>query len=398
MRDFARITEYKGKQIMNTIEKTPQKTGTNKRKRKPKVDLAIAIDFGGSLTKIIGGLPDGKWCAVAMEPEVVQISEETAQAFERNTLGNGRANDRAWVKINDKVYAVGYLAKEFLGDAGLWRPKVDLAVEKILAAIWVLKEHWQLKNRFTVSIACVLPPGEYQERDLLEQQIKEIINSFETPTGTMKIRCPSFVCRPEGFGVLGLHQFSKGMTYLKQRVTAIVMLGHRNSSLMVCDRGRVSNFVSSDLGFIQLVRKVMDNVAGQDETKLGKAIAQAGVNVDPFPLEKVLRHTDSKLRKLEKDKLVNAIHLARSDYMVLISNWLAKTLNTGVSDIVLCGGTADYLGEQGWQWNQSYQIYWHSDLKLPSTVEGMGLGNRMLDVWGVWKWHIERIFEKKKVA
>ena len=377
---------------------TPKKSTTTRRKGKPKVDLAIAIDFGGSLTKIIGGLPDGKWCAVAMEPEVVQISEHTAQAFERNTLGNGRANDRAWVKINDQVHAVGYLAREFLGDAGLWRPKVDLAVYKILAAIWVLKEHWQLKNKFSVSIACVLPPGEYQERDLLEQQVKEVIHDFETPTGTMKIRCRSFVCRPEGFGVLGCHQLSKGMSYLKQTVTAIVMLGHRNSSLMVCDRGRVSNFVSSDLGFIQLVRKVMDNVAGQDETKLGKAIAQAGVNIEPFPLEKVLRHTDKKLREQELDQLIKAIRSARSDYMVLISNWLAKTLTTGVEEIVLCGGTADYLGEQGWQWNQSYQIYWHSNLKLPSTLEGMGLGNRMLDVWGLWKWHQERIFDKKKVA
>ncbi len=374
---------------------TKKKSTATRRRGKSKVDLAIAIDFGGSLTKIIGGLPDGKWCAVAMEPEVVQISEQTAQAFERNTLGKGRASDRAWVKFNDQVHAVGYLGKEFLGDAGLWRPKVDLAVYKILAGIWVLKEHWQLNSRLSISIACVLPPGEYEERDVLEQQLKEVMGNFETPTGTMILRCPSFVCRPEGFGVLGCHQLSKGMTYLKQKVTAIVMLGHRNSSLMVCDRGRVSNFVSSDLGFIQLVRKVMDNVAGQDETKLGKAIAQAGVNVDPFPLEKVLRHTDPKLRKLEKDKLVNAIHSARSDYMVLISNWLAKTLTTGVEDIVLCGGTADYLGEQGWQWNQSYQIYWHSDLKLPSTVEGMGLGHRMLDVWGVWKWHHERIFSSK---
>ncbi|MGB5768414.1 MAG: hypothetical protein WBM32_00865, partial [Crocosphaera sp.] len=164
------------------------------------------------------------------------------------------------------------------------------------------------------------------------------------------------------------------------------------------DRGRVSNFVSSDLGFIQLVRKVMDNVAGQDETKLGKAIAQAGVNIDPFPLELVLRHTDPKLRKQELEQLITAIHSARSDYMVLISNWLAKTLTTGVEEIVLCGGTVDYLGELRWQWNQSYQIYWHSDLKLPSTVEGMGLSNRMLDVWGVWKWHQDRIFPKKKVA
>ena len=90
---------------------TKQKSTATRRSRKSKVDLAIAIDFGGSLTKIIGGLPDGKWCAVAMEPEVVQISEQTAQAFERKPLGKGRASDRAWVKFNDMVHAVGYLAE-----------------------------------------------------------------------------------------------------------------------------------------------------------------------------------------------------------------------------------------------------------------------------------------------
>ena len=357
-----------------------------------KCRIAMAIDLGGSLTKIIGGSPDGKLCAVSMEPEVVEISEETITMFEKNTLGKGRANDRAWVQIEDKFYAVGYLAKEFLGDAGLWRPKVDLAVYKILAALWVLKEHWLLSSRLSVSIACVLPPSEYLERELLEKRVKLALGSFQTPTGIMKFNCLNFVCRPEGFGVLGCHQLSKGMPYLKETVTAIVMLGHRNTSLMVCHRGRVSKFISSDLGFIQLVRKVMDKVAGQDETKLGKAIALSGENVEQAPLEQILRHTDPSMRSQELAQLIKGVKSAKKDYMVLISDWLAKSLPSEVKEIVLCGGTADYLGKQGWKWKKNYQVYWHTDLKYPSVLESMDLGNRMLDVWGLWQWHKERTF------
>jgi hypothetical protein len=183
------------------------------------------------------------------------------------------------------------------------------------------------------------------------------------------------------------------MTYIQQKVVAIVMLGYRNTSLMVCRRGRVSQFVSSDLGFIQMVRKVMGNVAGQEETTLASAIALAGVKISPTPLEKVLRHSSSDARQQELDKLMAAIELSCQDYRILIENWLHKSLPDGVDEILFCGGTADYLGEQGWHFQQSYALYWHGRLQLPTTLESMGLGYRMLDVWGLWQWHQERTFD-----
>ena len=90
-------------------------TTTNKPRKKRNtrtVNLVLAIDFGGSLTKLVGGISQNQYVAMTMEPEVVEVTEGGIRLHEKN--------DRSWVKLNGKVYAVGYLARQFLGVAGLW--------------------------------------------------------------------------------------------------------------------------------------------------------------------------------------------------------------------------------------------------------------------------------------
>jgi hypothetical protein len=60
------------------------------------------------LTKIVAGLPDGKWCAMAMEPEVLEVPLESIEQLSKNSYSVARPKDQAWVKSGNKAYAVGY--------------------------------------------------------------------------------------------------------------------------------------------------------------------------------------------------------------------------------------------------------------------------------------------------
>lgn len=375
-------------------------TTTNKPRKKRNtrtVNLVLAIDFGGSLTKLVGGISQNQYVAMTMEPEVVEVTEGGIRLHEKNAIGSGRPKDRSWVKLNGKVYAVGYLARQFLGDAGLWKAKTEIAIQKLLAALWVMKRHWskQLGNkRIRIDLACLLPPGEYQEKTEFEASVREALEGFESPDGKMMISCNNFYCFPEGFGVLSNFEYQWGQDFLKNKVCAVVMLGHRNSSLMVCHRGRVNQFDSSELGFIQLVRKVIQRTAGLEETSLSEAIAMAGHDIDPHYLEPVLRHQDPVMRKQELENLIEAISISRQEYLILLQEWILKTIPSTVTEVVLCGGTADYLEELPAL--SQFRLYQPGDIKVPYLFSQLNIGNRMTDVAGLWDWTIERSFPVSK--
>jgi len=49
---------------------------------------------------------------------------------------------------------------------------------------------------------------------------------------------------------------------LKERVCAIAMIGYRNASLLVAQRGDVRPGKTSDLGFIRMVERVVARTSG----------------------------------------------------------------------------------------------------------------------------------------
>lgn len=378
----------------------PKKTDEARKTRTTtSINLVLAIDFGGSLTKLVGGISQDDYVAMTMEPEVVEVTEGGIRLHEKNAIGSGRPKDRSWVKLDGKVYAIGYLAQQFLGDAGLWKAKTEIAVQKLLAALWVMKNHWKQqlgKKRIKVDIACLLPPGEYQEKTQFEAKVRKALKRFGTPDNHLTIACRNFYCFPEGFGVLSNFEAQWGRNFLKTSEIAVIMLGHRNSSLMVCKRGRVTEFDSSDLGFIQLVRKVIQRTAGLDESTLSDAIAEAGYEINPAPLEKVLRHRDMTMREEELENLIEAISISREEYVILLQEWIMKMLPSTVTEVVLCGGTADYL--QDLPALSHLKQHRPGDIKLPDLYSQLNIGNRMADVAGLWEWTVERSFPNRKAA
>jgi len=138
-----------------------------KRTRLP--DLTIVLDFGGSATKgVYAGADLRNEKILCMEPEVISLTLPAVTHYEQSKLGSALPVDSAWVKIDEACYAVGYLARsQFNANPGLSSLKYERALPKTLAAVWVAAQELKLKNKFSVAIAVLLPPGEYESIEYL---------------------------------------------------------------------------------------------------------------------------------------------------------------------------------------------------------------------------------------
>ena len=167
--------------------------------------LKLALDFGGSATKIIGGFTENKRISYTMLPEIIKIPKESL--LSKNIGGvRGVRKNRAWIGLNGEYFAVGYLAKNYLVTPQLKPLKSNLAIPKILSACWVIQEKFKsLSNEFDLALACFLPPGEYEDRAEFEKELRSALSEFETPDGIFKVSLTHFDCKPESFGIFMEH-------------------------------------------------------------------------------------------------------------------------------------------------------------------------------------------------
>ncbi len=165
--------------------------------------------------------------------------------------------------------------------------------------------------------------------------------------------------------------------------------------LLCCSNFRgirsISAYNSSDLGFVQFLKRVVKKTVGQTEERLLEAVVQAGEAIDSQPLSKILLHQDPGDRTIELEKLRSAIATSRQEYLLLLSNWLRENLPTDLEEVILCGGTSDYFKSALPDLFGKYRLVWHSNVDLPKQLVDMGYGHRFLDVWGLWQWWLSQV-------
>lgn len=357
---------------------------TNTQQKKV-VLLTLALDFGGSATKIVYATSlDQKARLLCMEPEVAVLARESILEYEGGKLGSSDPENVAWVAVGEQYRAVGYLAQSrFYANAGLSQLKYERAIYKTLAAIWVIKEKLKLSSRLGVAIAVLLPPGEYEDRDRFEKMLRSSLAGYQTPTGRMSVSLKAFNCKPEGGGIYLVHRKKVGEV-LKTRVCAIAMIGYRNASVLVSHRGVIGEGKTSDLGFIRMLEKVMSKTSGLSPKRLTPAIVEAGDEVRSAALLRLPRSTTRELRAADVQQIVAAIKSARPEYAKILISWLDETLPLDVEEIVFCGGTADYLRKELNEHYDRIPLFWNAELVIPKTLDTFGLGNRLADVYGMF--------------
>ena len=358
--------------------------------------MNLSIDLGGSRTKVIGGIDFEKRVALTMEPNLAQVPPEILE----NQMGLENANleDRVWVEVEGKTYAVGYLAKALtVTNPQLTALKSTMAMPKILGAIWVVKEKFKLSNDLRINLSCLLPPGEIQDREKLKTELQEVFSQgINTPTGKLTPQLNYYNCLAEGSGIYLLHRAKKGKESINATIVAVVMLGYRNASVMVFRRGMVKEHQTSELGFVRLIKGMVKQLSGQTLERLTPAIAKYREMGSEIPLHSIMLGED-KQRELEE--LKRAEQVSQKSYEFELINWLKEVLPSEVEEVVLCGGTSDDPGirQTLFEHFSDKKVYLHAQVDLPSDIEALGLGNRFGDVWCLWDYtHLQLSQQKSK--
>jgi hypothetical protein len=363
--------------------------------------LIIVLDFGGSATKGVYADASLNQKLLLMEPEVISVPKSSITSYEQTKLGSAAPADSAWVCVDEQCYVVGYLAQSrFNGNPGLSSMKYERAFPKTLAAIWVASLELSLKNKFSAAISILLPAGEYESGKQLYELLLDGLKNFDTPTGKMNVALTHFDSKPEGGGVYMIHRSQMGEA-AKRKTVAVVMVGYRNASVLLSERGQVSKRVTSNHGFIKLVELVESRIAGLPSTaQLARAIARAGDRVNPSYLTSLAMSSVAEVRAQETQKLVEAINTCRVEYASALCSWLREVLPRQVSldEVVLCGGTADYMRRELENHFGYTEVNWNAAIELPVQLQDEELGLRLCDAYGMYLYFRGTIADSFAVA
>lgn len=356
------------------------------RKARPP-DLIMTIDFGGSLTKAIFADASLNENLLLMEPEVISVPYSAIAAHEETKLGNPDPVDAAWLEVDGQCYAVGYLARsKFHGNPGLSSLKYERAFPKTLAAVWVAAQSLELKRKFNVALAILMPSGEYESGKQLHEMLQEGLKGFETPTGRVSANLTHFDCKPEGGGIYMMSRQQLGSSGGRKTI-AVVMVGYRNASVLLSERGQVTQRKTSNLGFIKMVEQVEGRISGLPSTpQLASAIAASGVKVESRYLEPLSMSSIQETRTEEVDRLAEVIKSCRDEYALALRSWLREVLprQTNLDLAVLCGGTAEYMRAELEEHFAYTEVNWNADIQIPDHLYSEELGTRLCDAYGIY--------------
>lgn len=370
------------------MESREEKT-TRKKKRTEKADLSLIADFGASGTKAIyWTFQQGKDKArsLLMSPSVINTKgiDLGAEVSEINV-----PEDRCYFEVQGESFALGYLAELFNGHEGLGQSKYLRAVLKVIGLLSVIveKENFSFRKRTTplkVNLVIFLPYGEVGNSRYFKVALKSFTQKLiKNSVGKFSWEVSKISIRSEGEGIYRFFSQQKLPESL-----GLLMVGYRNCSFLVGRSGAVVDGETTNLGMIRMVEQVGKAEGLTDYSALTHAIAASGPELsDEIPFQKLLAKEGDMLKETRLKNLVEAIKIARSDYLNLLSSKIRDIMATNINEMVISGGTATLLGEsleeslqKSFPW---LELNWHGGLTVPSSLVASGdLYGRFADVYG----------------
>lgn len=309
--------------------------------------------------------------------------------YEHNKIGNAAPENSAWIEYKGKYQAVGFLArKRFHADLQLQRRKFELALPKVLAIVGALAEKHNLPVGAAIRLGIVFPWGEYQDRALFRQLITEGLANFRFRGKERSFVLDTFICLPEGGGVLTRGR-APGSS-LKEQIVAVVMIGYRDISVLLVERGDMSNGCTEPLGMARMIESVKCQTSGLNQHKLVAAICKAGKGINPKALAELVVTTDPAYRDDEISGIRKAIAGAREEYWMMLSRWLQQRVPREASEVILAGGTANYFRAELNAMFSHSQINWCEELEkqlnnnFGTLLAAKSLSYRLTDVYGLF--------------
>jgi hypothetical protein len=369
-------------------------------------DLIVSFDPGASLTKIVYELAtEERPNLMIMESEMMKLPQSSIDVYMSGRKGLESPNpvDEAWVSSaaddHTQCTVVGFLAKQFLASTRLDILKYETAIYKALAVVGAIAQKHNLSNKFSLSLTSLLPYGEYQNRQVLEEQLRLALKDFRFRGQRFRVKLERFECLPEGAGLAIIRQRQNSKEWFNAQTIAVLMFGHRNTSVLLFERGKITAGHTNDLGFHQMVKRVIELTSGQDANTLTSAIYAAGADIttNNSMIRALVKSREPKNIDHELQMIVNAITIARRDYWSRLYDWLESILPR-VNEVILSGGAALYLEQELQNCFQNVSIYWGTDLQQQikeafknsshsyycSFKESEALSFRLIDVFGLF--------------
>ncbi|NJR32011.1 MAG: ParM/StbA family protein [Chamaesiphon sp. CSU_1_12] len=295
--------------------------------------VLVAIDPGASSIKVTFSLKGSTQCqTLTIEPYCTKIDETPVPRgfFDQNSV---------WVGVSGANYAVGnYAVSEYDCPLEIKPLKIETIVPKICAAISVIHRQLELPVRFELSLLSVLPPGEYGYKDEAISQLRLACRKILTPSGIVRPIVKTIEVYPEGFGVMMWH---RNVGIARNRDIGVIMMGFRNTSVLFCRSGEITKPKSSDYGLYNALERIASASGGYPESELILPVWRYVMAGNAEAFGSVCRSTD---REREIGILVQATDKAMGIYRRNLETWLRGAMQR-TQVIVLCGGNADYIGE-----------------------------------------------------
>jgi hypothetical protein len=149
-----------------------------------KKKLFLGCDDGASSFKCIGSSGE-ELVTIVMPSATIAQRSETLDRYRQQT---GDLLMRSFVGINDDYYAVGKLATRLGATQPLKPLKSETIVYKILGIVSIMAQRLNLGTNFDLSLGCLLPPGEFRDRERIKATLIVALTDFDTPLGVFNVQ------------------------------------------------------------------------------------------------------------------------------------------------------------------------------------------------------------------
>ncbi len=288
-------------------------------------EITIAADFGASLGRAIYSTHSG-YCKpelLLLDPQVVVVPAKSIENYEKYKIGQANPEDSAWIHFGDTHFAVGFLAKKnFHAVHCLENLKVDSAIPQALSIIGSIAQKKGLPSSFSLSLGILLPWNEFRDREKFQFQISTALSDYIFRGQRFRVQLESFTALPEGGGIFARgrvpQQLGQKLPYPKKLTIVVIMLGYRNSSILVIEKGELTRGATGNFGFVRMVQKIQTFTSGQQADILVPVICQARDKLGKRVIETLARSGRTELREKEVEEIASAIADARAEYVALL--------------------------------------------------------------------------------
>jgi len=369
--------------------------------------LNLTIDTGASLTKacytigtnIQDEFDTDKIYFMKMGSEMISVPSKMIEA-DKLSLQKDQPEDAAWIKLKAKdvnATTFGLLAKKFqaMKQLQIYSVKYENALEKCLAFIGaIISKHKLDKTNIKVIVNLLIPYDEHNSSSLIENDLKNKIKSYYFQGDRITAQLVRFKCFPEGFGGYANRVATNGENWAKDRIISVLMIGHRNCTILVFEKGKLLKADTIRVGFFDLIKNIQRYTINQSIDELEYIIPMVHYNPKKSSqiLSSLVRGNSAKNRKAELEMINLAIENSKEMLWNKLVNWLNSHVPNRLNELMIFGGVSLYFRENFENLFSWINIYWGGDV-IKEINELFDFNNepnghlslRTIDVYGLHK-------------